>query len=175
MKYITIILLFIGFNSFGQFDTMLLASQQQVPVGNPEGYLVNNAIATGANEANGTTGLTSQGLTELVSISSTPSPQDGSFLVRFNTTTQPDRMEEDLTVVNGATYVIKYWAWSDIDAGGRSNLWTGVTASPSFYYTTTPTLYEHVLTTNSTTMLMRFYVMINSANVYIDGLSIKLQ
>jgi hypothetical protein len=169
---ILLILLFVC--SIGH-SQQIINSYRYAVAGNPEEYLVNNAIATGANEANETTGLTSQGLTELVSISSTPSPQDGSFLVRFNTTTQPDRMEESVTLTSGATYIVKYWAWSDIDSGGRSNLWTGVTASPSFYYTTIPTLYEHVLTTNSTTMLMRFYVMINGANVYIDGLSIKLQ
>ena len=172
IKKLTFILFFIC--SFAQ-SQMLIDIHKFAAAGNPELYTVGNAIATGANEANGITGLSFYQTTGQASVSSSPSPQDGSYVLKFSETSAPDFAYENLTLDNSTTYEIGYWAWSDTSNGGRSQIWEGFTTSPDFYYTTTPTYYEHTLTTNASSQILRWYVTITSAWVYIDGLSIKEQ
>ncbi|BFP39486.1 hypothetical protein FGF1_03310 [Flavobacteriaceae bacterium GF1] len=179
MKWIFYLLVFLPWSCFPQntgntWRRAVENSRQQAGQGSPELYTVNNALATGANEADDTFGLSPASGAGLAS-AITPTPQDGSFVLVITETSAPDRMEETVNLTDGVTYIIGYWAWSDTANGGRSQLWTGFTSSPNQFYTTTPTYYEHILTASGTTQLMRWYVQISGSEVYVDGLSIKEQ
>lgn len=172
MRYLVLIFLF-SFASYGQGPMYLASLQQGAPGLGPELYTVNNALATGANEADATTGLTNQGMTSIESIESSPSPQDGTSLIRSIAASPPDRFEEVLSLDNGATYQISYWAWYDSSGTGKSQIWVGFVTSPDFSYTTTPTYYTHTLTTNAASQTIRFYDLDTDGYIYVDGLSIK--
>lgn len=173
-RTLCLFIVLLPFYIFGQIPDLLLASKAQVGGGlGPELYTVNNALATGANEADATTGLTNQGMTSIESIESSPSPQDGGSLIRAIAGSPPDRFEEGLALDNGVTYQISYWAWYDTSGSGRTQLWLGFVTSPDQLWSTTPTYYTHTVTTSSASQTLRFYDNDADGYIYVDGLSIK--
>ena len=137
----------------------------------PELYTEANALSID-NEADSTTGITFFS-PDTNSSSTSPTPKDGSYLIKFTTTTPDPARIGPFTIVDTQVYNISCWAWTDTTSGGSIKLWDGFVTSPNQALTTTPTFYEFEVTASGTVAYFRWYADITGAEIYFDGLSIK--
>lgn len=147
---------------FGQVDDDYYASYVQANQCGTAGNIfpTGNAASECAGEADSTTGWSG---VQVNVTSEEGDTQEGTSAIGITSTTatSADRGEYTVTVSNATTYDITYWYKVVQHYGGNPGVisWTGVTTSPNLIFNNDGSWHEvtHTVTTNSTSMLMRFY------------------
>jgi len=115
-------------------NELSVAGTYTVVEANSELYVKNNAISTGANEADSDTGITVENSGTLDRISSGAS--EGTYYSRFTgagaTSNRAAIYDGVFTLTNGINYVVKIDVQQSVGASlSRTVAWEGVTSSPS--------------------------------------------
>lgn len=151
-KLIYIFLLF-SCLSFGQ-SKMLLASIQQAST--PTNLYANGDAADPANEGNNTTGWTTSGTTIT---SQSVTVNNGTYAIQIVVSSA--KFHHGIVTItglpSGASLNVSY-DYLSAQGWGKTFGWTGVVSSPDVALASTSwTNRSHTVTTNSTTMTMKFY------------------
>lgn len=160
IKKIYILFLFTSF-SWGQslMDLHLLA-QQQAGGGITNLFPTGNAASPVPDEASGTSGWLSAISATMSSVSG---GYDGTYAIQGEMLSGGNgRVELDITVTSGVSYNVSYYykvTGATTRAPGVAS-WTGVVTSPTSFWTEDNAWHTENfdVTTNSTTMRLRFYV-----------------
>lgn len=163
MRNLIYLLLLIPCLTFAQVDDDFFVSYWQAnnvcgTAGNI--FPTGNAASECGGEADSTSGWSG---VQATITSEEGDTQEGTSAIGITstTTTTSDRGEYTVTVTSGITYDVTYWYKVVQDNGGSSGVisWTGVVTSPNLIFNDDGAWHEvtHTVTTNATSMLMRFY------------------
>jgi hypothetical protein len=155
MKKILYIVLLIGFSSYSQgFDALLIASQAQFANEAPTNLYVLANAANPNSEVNATTGTVADTNTTWASITSSPTPQNGSYALQM---TRPSAaVSRGLIFLSGLeigkTYSISLWA-QRISGNWNIDLkdWRGWAVTDSNFLTTQLNSWYNLILTGEAT------------------------
>ena len=158
-KTILILALLLPFLGISQWDMLLLASIQQAGGGITNLFPTGNGASPTPDEANSFGTWSAVTATRSV----VTGGYDGTYAIQGTMSSGGNgRIEIDITVTSGVSYNVSYY-YKVTGATTRTpgvEQWTGVVTSPTSFWTEDNTWYaqDFDVTTNSTTMKLRFYM-----------------